>query len=50
MGNGTDVLISWDDAYDDMSSQEVPYARDKMGLESWWHKSLLATTLLLSVG
>jgi len=52
MSNGTDVL-SWDDAYDDMSSQgnrQVPYARDEMGLEARWYKSLLAATLLLGVG
>ena len=48
MSNGTDVLMSWDDAYDDISGQrneEVPYAKDRIGLEPWWYKTLLATTL-----
>ena len=45
--SNTDVLISWDDAYDDMNSQrnkEVLYARDGTGLEAWWYKCLLTAT------
>ena len=53
MSNDTDVLISWDDAYDDMNNQrnrEALYARDGTGLEAWWYKTLLTATLLLSIG